>query len=105
MSQAKTDWLPPANPERVYARLARLTALSIDGQAWYYARDVCAALGLNAQKALPKLPRAYKRTVRLNLGRFASLRLTAIPADGVRALIRLRGGLSLSEAMRRISSE
>lgn len=74
-------------------------AVELDGQAWYAAEDVFAALGLNARWALRKIRRENKRREYVYAPGFRSRHRGLLNRAGVETAILIAGGHSRKRLM------
>lgn len=74
-------------------------AVELDGEMWYPARAVCAALGLDMRKALRKIRPENRRRQIVYVKRYYSYPCAMLNRAGVEAAILIAGGHSRRRLM------
>ena len=100
--------LPVRKPEaRVIADMRRVAASvrRIDGVDWYDGQIVCRALGMEPDKAYPRVQRARKRYIIVSHGRYRQAKHLLIDRRGVEDLVIARGGLCRSRVMDELDAQ
>lgn len=96
---AATPWRKSEDKVIAGMRLVANTARRIDGADWYEAAAVCRAIGMDARYAYPHVPRAHKRCIWVDRGRYRQARMLLMDRRGIEILVILRGGLCRGRVM------